>query len=95
MLCRVEFLEAPRAASVVASAMGVAVYVPATALRDGTAWICDVDSLRAERRDVVSSEVSEGLIRVDSGIRPGEWVIADPSDLREGQRLKPRVTEQP
>ncbi len=95
MLCRVEFLEAPRAASGVVSAMGVAVYVPATALRDGKVWICDVDSLRAERRDVVSSEVSEGLIRVDSGIRPGEWVIADPSGLSESQRLKPRVTEQP
>jgi multidrug resistance efflux pump len=95
MLSRVEFLEAPRAAAGAQSAMGVAVYVPVTALRDGTVWVCDADSLRAERRAVVSSEVSEGLIRVDSGIRPGEWVIADPSGLSEGQRLKPRVTEQP
>jgi multidrug resistance efflux pump len=95
MLSRVEFLEAPRAAAGVQSAMGVAVYVPASALRDGTVWVCDADSLRAERRAVVSSEVSEGLIRVDSGIRPGEWVVADPSGLSEGQRLKPRVTEQP
>jgi len=95
MLSRVEFLEAPRAAAGAQSAMGVAVYVPATALRDGTVWVCDADSLRAERRAVVSSEVSEGLIRLDSGIRPGEWVVADPSGLSEGQRLKPRVTEQP
>lgn len=95
MLSRVEFLETPRAAAGAQSAMGVAVYVPVSALRDGTVWVCDADSLRAERRAVVSSEVSEGLIRVDSGIRPGEWVIADPSGLSEGQRLKPRVTEQP
>jgi multidrug resistance efflux pump len=95
MLSRVEFLEAPRAAAGVQSAMGVAVYVPATVLRDGTVWVCDADSLRAERRDVVSSEVSEGMIRIDSGIRPGEWVVADPSGLSEGQRLKPRVTQQP
>ncbi|MFM2198493.1 MAG: hypothetical protein RLZZ505_1925 [Verrucomicrobiota bacterium] len=95
MLSRVEFLEAPRAEAGDQSAMGVAVYVPASALRDGTVWVCDADTLRAERRAVVSSEVSEGLIRVDSGIRPGEWVVADPSGLSEGQRLKPRVTEQP
>jgi HlyD family secretion protein len=95
MLCRVEFLEAPPSASGVASATGVAVYVPTSALRNGVAWVCDTDTLRAERRTVVSSEVSEGLIRVDSGIRPGEWVIADPSGLSEGKRLKPRVTEQP
>jgi multidrug efflux pump subunit AcrA (membrane-fusion protein) len=75
--------------------MGVAVYVPETTLREGMVWVCDADSLRAERRDVVSSDVTEGLIRVDSGLRPGEWVIADPSGLREGQRLKPRVTELP
>lgn len=91
MLCRVEFLEAPKIASGVAGAQGVAVYVPAAALRDGMVWICDPDSLRAGRRAVVSSEETEGLIRIDSGIRPGEWVIADPSGLREGQRLKPRL----
>ena len=91
MLCRVEFLEAPKIASGVASAQGVAVYVPSSALRDGTVWICDPDNLRAGRRAVVSSEETEGLIRIDSGIRPGEWVIADPSGLREGQRLKPRL----
>lgn len=95
MLCRVEFLEAAQAKSGVASGMGVAVYVPTTALTDGVVWICDADSFRAESRKVVSSEVSEGMIRVDSGIRPGEWVIANPSGLREGQRLKPRVSEQP
>lgn len=95
MLSRVEFLEVPRSASGVTSSMGVAVYVPETTLREGMVWVCDADSLRAERRDVVSSDVTEGLIRVDSGLRPGEWVIADPSGLREGQRLKPRVTELP
>lgn len=95
MLCRVEFLEAPRQSGTAESALGVAVYVPASALRDGTVWVCDPDSLRAARREVVSSEVSEGLIRIDSGIRPGEWVISDPSGLREGQRLKPRVNELP
>lgn len=95
MLSRVEFLEVPRSASGVTSSMGVAVYVPETTLREGMVWVCDADSLRAERRGVVSSDVTEGLIRVDSGLRPGEWVIADPSGLREGQRLKPRVTELP
>ena len=98
MLCRVEFHEAPKVSeSSVATggATAIAVYVPATAIRDGSVWICDPDSLRAERREVSTSATAENLARIDSGIRPGEWVVAKPDGLSQGQRLKPLFNERP
>jgi HlyD family secretion protein len=98
MLCRVEFHEAPKAsesATASGGATAVAVYVPVTAIRDGSVWICDPDSLRAEKRKVSASATEEDLIRIDTGIRPGEWVVAKPDGLTAGQRLKPLLNESP
>lgn len=95
MLSRVEFLETLRKDKSDPSAAGVAVYVPVSAFMEGTVWVCDADTRRAERRQVVSSATAENLVRIDSGLRPGEWVIADPSGLSEGQRLKPLFNERP
>jgi HlyD family secretion protein len=96
MLCRVEFHEAPKVSSAAAGgATAIAVYVPATAIQDGSVWICDPDSLRAEKREVSTSATAENLVRIDSGIRPGEWVVAKPDGLSEGQRLKPLFNERP
>lgn len=99
MLCRVEFLETalPRQATgeTADGSSGISVYVPEAAVSGGEAWICDPDSLRAEKRRVVASTKREGLLRVDEGIRPGEWVVASPSGLKAGQRLKPHFEAQP
>ncbi len=95
MLSRVEFLEMPRGNKSDTGASGVAVYVPATALADGTVWVCDADTKRAERRQVTSSATAENLVRIDSGLRPGEWVVSDPVGLREGERLNPLFIERP
>ena len=95
MLSRVEFLETLRENNTDGSSTGVAVYVPATALADGAVWVCDADTNRAERRQVVSSATAENLVRIDSGLRPGEWVVSDPAGLREGERLKPLFNERP
>jgi RND family efflux transporter MFP subunit len=90
MLCRVEFFETQDSTTeAVASGTGIAVYVPKSAVRDGFVWICDPDSLRAEKRAVTTSGAKEGMLRVDSGIRPGEWVLTNPSEIKAGQRLKP------
>ncbi|MBG7607553.1 MAG: efflux RND transporter periplasmic adaptor subunit [Verrucomicrobia bacterium] len=93
MLCRVEFfetfLETESTGTSVDNSMGIVVYVPVGAVSDGTAWICDSDSMRAEKRSVETSAVRENLIRVNSGIRPGEWVVSNPSGLKSGQRLNP------
>jgi HlyD family secretion protein len=90
MLCRVEFLETAAIAGPTGEVTSIAVYVPESAVRDGVVWICDPDTKRASRRQVVSSGIRENLHRIDQGIRPGEWVILEPSDLREDQRLHPR-----
>ena len=95
MLSRVEFLETLREDKPDTSATGVAVYVPASALTEGTVWVCDADTRRAERRQVVSSATAENLVRIDSGLRPGEWVVSDPAGLREGERLKPLFNKRP
>jgi HlyD family secretion protein len=95
MLSRVEFLETLREDKPDPSAIGVAVYVPASALTEGTVWVCDADTRRAERRQVISSATAENLVRIDSGLRPGEWVVSDPAGLREGERLKPLFNERP
>lgn len=95
MLSRVEFLETLQENKSDAEVSGVAVYVPASALTEGTVWVCDADTRRAERRQVASSATAENLVRIDSGLRPGEWVVSDPTGLREGERLKPLFNERP
>ena len=69
--------------------MGIAVYVPARAVSNGSVWICDSDSLRQKNAPSKPPITRENLIRVDSGIRPGEWVVSNPSGLKSGQRLEP------
>lgn len=94
MLCRVEFFETRQTTTeAVARGTGIAVYVPESAVRDGHVWICDADTRRAERRAVETSTRKEGMVRIDSGIRPGEWVIPDPSGIEPGQRLKPQFND--
>jgi HlyD family secretion protein len=90
MLCRVEFLDTAVPSGPSGEATSVAVYIPDNALRDGAVWVCDPDTKRASRRQVASSGSRENLHRIDQGILPGEWVILDPSNLKENQRLSPR-----
>lgn len=94
MLSRVEFFEftpsEETTGSASSDAMDLAIYVPAQAVANGSVWVCDPDSLRAEKRSVTTSATRENLIRVDGGLRPGEWVITDDtSSLETGQRLNP------
>lgn len=99
MLCRVEFLEtampSQNAGEMADGSSSIAVYVPVSAVSGGEAWICDADSLRAEQRRVVTSTKRGDLLRVDEGIRPGEWVVTGASGLKAGQRLKPLFEAQP
>jgi hypothetical protein len=77
----------------ISSGAGIAVYVPESAVRDGHIWICNPDTKRAEKRTVTTSIVKEGMIRVDSGIRPNEWIIIKPDGINVGQRLKPQFNQ--
>ncbi len=89
MLCRVEFFEVKQTTTdAVEGGTAVAVYVPEGAVANGFVWICDADSSRAEKRAVESSGSQDGLVRIDSGVRPGEWVVRDPSGIETGQRLR-------
>jgi multidrug efflux pump subunit AcrA (membrane-fusion protein) len=90
MLCRVEFLDTAPVSQKTASAGDLSVFVPESALLEETVWICDPDSRRVSRRPVdPSNESREGYRRLNSGVRPGEWVVLDPSGLRENQRVNP------
>lgn len=90
MLCRVEFFET-RQPSVTReeTTSGVAVYVPEKAVRDGSVWVVNADTMRAEKRSVTTSTGREGMVRVDSGVLPGERIVVNPSEVEAGQRLKP------
>jgi HlyD family secretion protein len=94
MLSRVEFFETiiPTTDTVVEST-GIAVYIPKEAIQDGHVWICDPDTKRAERRAVNASVIKDGMALVSPEIRPGEWVVTKPLDLKIGQRLKPIFKE--
>lgn len=93
MLCRVEFLEAVGNGAMPASAgASLATWVPEAALGDGLAWVCDPDSRRVEAREVrPGGESEDGFLRVDEGLRPGEWVVLSPEGLRDGQRVTPKL----
>ncbi|MES2981129.1 MAG: efflux RND transporter periplasmic adaptor subunit [Verrucomicrobiota bacterium] len=94
MLSRVEFFETiiPTTDAVVEST-GIAVYVPQEAIQDNQVWICDPDTKRAERRAVNPGVIKDGMALVSPEIRPGEWVITKPLDLKTGQRLNPIFKE--
>lgn len=96
MLCRVEFLDtAPtNGTAATAGSSALSVYVPESALANDAIWICDPDSLRASRRTVVAAnETKDQFRRIDEGVRPGEWVILNPANLRENQRLSPKMEQ--
>jgi len=93
MLSRVEFFETiiPTTDAVVEST-GIAVYVPKEAIQDNQVWICDPDTKRAERRAVNLGATKDGMVMVPE-VRPGEWVVTKPLDLKTGQRLNPIFKE--
>ncbi|MBN8456251.1 MAG: efflux RND transporter periplasmic adaptor subunit [Verrucomicrobia bacterium] len=98
MLCRAEFLEPAAAASAVgrqpssppSSTGPLAVFVPESSIDGAAVWICDPESSRVSSRPIVATaETRDGRRRLESGVRPGEWVVRNPVGLREGQRVKP------
>ena len=99
MLCRVEFFETSldrgNTGNAVSGASSMSVYVPAAAVSGNSVWICDADSLRAEKRRVVTAGKRENLVRITEGVRPGEWVVTNPSGVKDGQRLEPLFKDQP
>jgi HlyD family secretion protein len=89
MLCRVEFLGSPMASGQ-SGGGSLTTWVPESAVADGTAWVCDPESKRVEKRSIqVSTETRDGRVRIIEGLRPGEHVILSPKNLREGQRVNP------
>jgi multidrug efflux pump subunit AcrA (membrane-fusion protein) len=100
MLCRVEFLATPAAAPGLAARGGRAtpltLFVPETALvGDGSAvWVCDPDSRRVSQRAVTTGTTRrDGHRHVSDGLLPGEWVVVNPADLADGQRVNPKLPE--
>jgi RND family efflux transporter MFP subunit len=98
MLCRAEFFDTPGTAAPGAppGAPGtnpsgpLAVFIPDNAIADSAVWVCDPDSARVSKRAVVATaELRDGYRRLDSGVRPGEWIVRNPATLREGQRVRP------
>jgi len=106
MLCRAEFLSVPPQAVEDGSESGtgglgrVTVFVPEGALSERTAraavvWTVSTEAATAERRPVILGTRSRGgYVEVAEGLRPGEPVILHPpSDLKSGERLKPRIND--
>lgn len=98
MLCRAEFLAQATAADPSSPAPppggSLSMWVPENAVVDGKIWICDPRDKRVEVRTAgFTSETREGYRRVSSGIKPGEWVVATPQDLRSGQRVNPNLIQ--
>ncbi len=99
MICRVEFLQdaAEAAVSPAGASAGpgnLAVFIPESSIAgDSLAWICDAETHRLESREVAATnEIRDGWIRVESGVRPGEWVVEDPEAnqaLKTGRRVRP------
>jgi HlyD family secretion protein len=90
MLCRVEFVAATNSANATAAAIDT--WIPESAANDNNAWICDPESKRVSRREIKrTTETREGFLRVSEGLRPGEWVVLSPADLRDSQRVNPSL----
>lgn len=95
MICRVEFLATASHDGSASKQNDLAVFIPSSALADGNrVWICDPATRRIETREVsVSADLREGFQRIDTGVRPGEWVIDTPAaNLKPGQRVHPILT---
>ena len=90
MICRVEFLDTLPQESSADSPGEISVFIRESSLTDNNVWICDPDSKRVSLRPVTAtSETREGYLRLESGVRPGEWVVDQPSGLTTGQRIRP------
>jgi RND family efflux transporter MFP subunit len=93
MLCRVSFLDEPSTAAA-APPSALTLWVPTAAVREEGVWICDPDSHRVSRRAVIPTGTArDGRVSLREGVRPGEWVVLDPSGLREGGRVRPQWEE--
>lgn len=93
MLCRVEFLETRTASpgKPALAAASLATWIPESALTGKAVWVCDPESKRVQKRSITASDESrDGHIRIAEGLRPGEWVVLSPRDLRDGKRVNPR-----
>ncbi|MCH7229077.1 efflux RND transporter periplasmic adaptor subunit [Haloferula sp. A504] len=94
MLCRVEFLEVSQVGATAAPGVVLVTWIPEAALAGDAVWVCDPESKRVERRMVApTDETKDGHVRIDRGLRPGEWVVLDPKDLSNGQRVNPELIQ--
>lgn len=94
MLCRVEFLQAQIPASPQGSRTSLGTWIPERALSGGSVWVCDPETGRVNVRVVTpGTGAREGYIRIIEGLQPGEWVVLDPADMREGMRINPKLIE--
>jgi multidrug efflux pump subunit AcrA (membrane-fusion protein) len=96
MLCRAEFFPpatAPTSSATAGNASGsLDIFVPNDAIRDSSVWICDPQTSRVSKRSIIpSSETRDGYRCLDSGVRPGEWIVRRPAGLSEGQRVNPNL----
>jgi HlyD family secretion protein len=78
--------------NVVNTAGSLRVHVPLAALRDGSLWVCDPETRRVSLREVLAfGESRDDFQALKSGVRPGEWVVLNPANLKPGQRVNPQV----
>ena len=96
MLCRVEFLALVNAGTTPpqAASGSVATWILEAAVNGGVAWVCDPESKRVEKREIkATSEKREGHLRITEGLRPGEWVVLSPKNLKDDQRVNPTLKQ--
>lgn len=89
MLSRVEFVATATSPTAIVS---IATWIPESAAKDGSAWVCDPESKRVSKREIKrTTEIREGYLRITEGLRPGEWVVVSPANLSENQRVNPTL----
>jgi multidrug efflux pump subunit AcrA (membrane-fusion protein) len=94
MLCRVEFLETRNPSTPGSVASSLATWIPHGSLTNDTVWVCDPESKRVQKRAVTANgETRDGHVRITDGLRPGEWVVLSPANLRDGQRVHPNLIQ--
>ncbi|MBN8506331.1 MAG: efflux RND transporter periplasmic adaptor subunit [Burkholderiales bacterium] len=95
---RIALLQAPSAlrvgmtvdANLIHARREQALLLPASTLREGKLWRIDAQG-RAETLAVTLGVRGEGRVELLSGLAEGARVIADPTGLREGQRVRERA----
>lgn len=103
MLCRAEFLSfanlAEKVTAVASTSSGrVALYIPETALlgsgKDVSAWALDASGKQIELRELrIGGDRRDGHVHVIEGLRPGDFVVNNPStDLEAGERVNAKST---